>query len=62
MRYLALTILLVIVAGCASNTTLYVIEQEDIIPVKEGETLTAPKDGFFLSKFYVQECMDAEVQ
>lgn len=50
-------------SGCATNrVTLHPIEGTDILMVKAGEQLTAPKDGAFLSKVYIDEVMKAQVK
>lgn len=53
-------LLLVGFTGC-NSVRLYPIEQTDIIAVKSGGSLTAPKDGYFLSNEYVKEVMKAQV-
>ncbi len=55
-------ILLIILAGCAQPLHLHPIQTVDIIPVKKGETLEAPKDGWFLSDMYLEHVMKAKVQ
>tara|TARA_Y100000310_G_C20159221_1_gene568360 strand:+ start:277 stop:465 length:189 start_codon:yes stop_codon:yes gene_type:complete len=62
MRILIAAWMLILLAGCSSPTVFYVIEQTDIIPIRKGETMTAPKDGFFLSKMYVKDAMNARVE
>jgi hypothetical protein len=52
-------IALIVLNGCV---VLYPIETIDIISVKKGATLTAPKDGYFLSEFYIQEVVRAKVK
>lgn len=39
--------------GCA-RVTMHPIEQTDIVQVKAGDTVKAPKDGAFLSQEYIQ--------
>ena len=49
--------------GCAHRPViLHVIEKEDIVFLKKNETLTAPKDGAFLSSEYISEVMEAKVK
>ncbi len=62
MRKYVIFAILGIMAGCQSAIHLHPIETIDIVAVKKGETITAPKDGFFLSKFYVAEVMEAKVR
>ncbi len=48
-------------SGCATNrVTLHPIEGTDIVMVKAGEKVTAPKDGAFLSKVDSDEVMKAK--
>ncbi len=55
--------MLISAAGCVSpKVHVHPIQTVDIVAVKKGETITAPKDGFFLSKEYVQHVMDATVE
>lgn len=62
-KVICILILLIITSiGCTGRQiVLHPIDQTDIIAVKEGEQFTAPKDGFFLSSFYVAEVMDAKI-
>jgi len=60
MKYL-LVVFLVIVSGC-SPVVLHPIEDIDIIRVKRGGVLTAPKDGYFLSNLYFEEVLKAKVE
>ncbi len=49
--------------GCqTSSVSLYPIEQIDIVRVKQGESLVAPKDGYFLSDMYFKDVLDAKVE
>ena len=60
---LGLLALSVILSGCASTkTVLYPIQDADIVIMKEGQSYTPKKDGYFLSKLYVSEVMDAKVE
>lgn len=61
LRLLPLTLLFSI-AGCASGVTLYPITGEDIIPLEQNQTVTAPKRGFFLSDFYMEQVTKAKVR
>lgn len=50
--------------GCSSSTksdiVLQPIESEDIITVKKGQVITAPKDGYFVSTYYLNEIVQAK--
>ncbi len=49
--------------GCSPPlVVIHPIEATDIIAVKQDETFTAPKDGFFLSVEYVKTVMQAKVE
>ena len=62
MRQIALILGLCLLAGCGSPIVLHPIEQTDIIALEQGQELTAPKDGYFLSTFYLREVMAAKVR
>jgi len=49
-------------SGCSKSIILHPIEQADIMQVKQGITYEAPKDGYFLSEFYIKEVMQAKVK
>ena len=54
------------VSGCATfntvRTVLYTIQNTDIVEMKK-DTAYAPKsDGYFLSKFYMSEVLEARVE
>jgi len=53
---------LLIMIGCSAQVVLHPIEEVDIIRVEQGSVLTAPKDGYFVSDFYIEEVMKAKVQ
>lgn len=51
-----------LLAGCASSkVNLYPIEKQDIVHMAKGESYTADREGYFLSKLYVEEVMQAKV-
>ena len=60
MKIIAI-LMLIILAGCARPVYIHPIEIVDIIAIRKGEMLEAPKDGFFLSKEYVRHVMRAKV-
>lgn len=54
--------LLMMLTACSANkVVLHPIEKSDIVSVLKDETFTAPKDGWFLSDFYVEKVMKAKV-
>lgn len=64
LKLLLVLIASVTLSGCATfhqRTPIYIIDKEDIIPVELHETYVAPKQGFFVSDFYMTEVMDAKV-
>jgi hypothetical protein len=57
-----LVVLVLLCAGCMTKpVVLYPVEQIDIIRVKKGEAITAPKDGYFLSDMYFKDVLEAKV-
>jgi len=59
---LGLPLLLILLTGCAKDIVFHPIEKSDIQAVKEGEVVTAPKQGWFLSDFYLDEVLKAKVE
>lgn len=60
---LGLLLLLMSLTACAAKKiVLHPIEGTDIVPLKQGDSLTAPKQGFFLSDAYVSDVMKAKVE
>jgi len=54
--------LLVPLTSCANKVVLHPIDKMDIAVMSKGEAYTPDRDGFFLSKTYVKEVMDAKVK
>ena len=54
-------ILLILLAGCVQPLHLHPISTIDIIPLDKGQTIEAPKDGWFLSDMYLEHVMRARV-
>ena len=61
MRMTILAVSLMVLAGCAS-TSVYVLDQAELIRVKEGDNITAGLDGWFLSDQAVKRVMDAKIK
>lgn len=47
-------------SGCG-RTSVYVLSQDEFIPLKKGETFTAPYDGSYYSHRAEDRIMDAKV-
>ena len=47
---------------CAKRTVLHPIENDDFVFLSEGQDFKAPKQGAFLSDFYIAEIMKAKVE
>lgn len=47
-------------SGC-STTSVYVLDQAELVKVKAGDTVTAKFDGFLFSNQAVRRVMDAKV-
>jgi uncharacterized lipoprotein YmbA len=73
MKKFLVCLLALTLIGCASkrqySVTLYPITTQDIFTVPKGSIIKTPKeeivvqkDGRFLSDFYIDEVMDAEVK
>lgn len=48
-------------AGC-SRISVYVLDKEELVKVKAGDTLTAKYDGWLLSQKAVDRVMDAKIK
>lgn len=59
----ALPLVLILCAGCAGNRiVLYPIEGTDIEEMKALNPYTPAKDGWFVSKFYMDKIIDVKVE
>lgn len=47
--------------GCG-RTSIYVLQQEELVKVKSGDTITAKYDGWLLSQRAVNRVMNAKVE
>ena len=61
IRVLFLLASMVWVSGCAS-IVLHPISQQDIVVMSKGSAYTPDRDGFFLSKMYMEEVVKAKVR
>jgi hypothetical protein len=63
LKLVTLLVLPLLFQSCAlfkKDTVLYPISGSDFVLLKEGETLTAPKQGAFLSDLYIEQVMEAK--
>jgi len=51
-----------LLAGCASKIVFFPITGQDIVFLKQGENLTAPKQGAFLSDMYLDKVLEAQIK
>ena len=49
------------ISGCAS-TSVYVLDQAELIKVKTGDNITAKYDGWLLSQRAVDRVLDAKIK
>lgn len=56
-----LLISLIVLEGC-SRTSVYVLDQAELVKVKTGDTLTAKFDGWLLSNRAVDRVMNAKIK
>lgn len=61
MTLMCSLISMICLTGCDS-VKLYPLEGRHIVAVKEGEQVTAPADGYFLSNDYFKKILKAEVK
>ena len=60
---LLLSLLLFLGLNGCKTVTLYVIDKQDIVVVPSGTKVgevTVDRDGYFISKFYMNEVMEAK--
>jgi hypothetical protein len=64
LRIVMLVSLTVSLCGCAlsKKVVLNPIEGTDIVTLKQGETLTAPKDGAFFSSEYIEDVLEVKLE
>ena len=62
LAFFAVAVTTVLTACSLNRVVVHPIEGTDIVTMKKGESLTAPKDGLFVSDFYVEEIMKARVK
>jgi len=60
-RMIVLLILSMVLVGCA-RTSVYVLDQTELIRVKKDQTITAKYDGWLLSDRAVGRVMDAKIK
>ena len=60
-KMVLLLIFSILLAGCA-NTSVYVLDQAELVKVKSGETITAKYDGWLLSQRAVDRVLDAKIK
>lgn len=64
MRISLMALLLIFwmgLAGC-SSTSVYVLDQAELIKVKSGETVTVKYDGWLLSNRAIDRIMNAKIK
>jgi hypothetical protein len=59
---IALLIFLTVLGGCSTTKPVYVLDQEELIRVKAGETITVKFDGWVLSQRAVDRVLDAKIK
>lgn len=59
--FLLLLPALTVLTGC-SRVTLHPILKQDIVEMKKGTSYTCDRDGYFLSKLYLDEVAQAKVE
>ena len=51
----------IMLVGCSRGTSVFVLQGDEFIPLRKGETLTAPYDGSFYSQRAESRIMGAKV-
>lgn len=62
VQAVVLLISLTLLTGCARTISTYVLNQSEVIKVKNGDTLTAKYDGWLLSNRAVDRVMNAKIK
>lgn len=61
--FYVLLVISIFTTGCAAKKIiLHPIEETDIAQLDQGESIRAPKRGFFISDYYMEEVMKAKVE
>ena len=47
--------------GCANKVILHPIDKQDIFVMPKDKAYTPDRDGFFVSKFFMKEVMEAKI-
>ena len=55
-------LLLILLASCSTKTILHPIENTDIVFLQKGQSFEAPKNGYFISDFYLKEVMSSKIR
>lgn len=51
-----------LLTGCASSTSVYVLNKEEVLRVKTGQSLNSAFDGWFFSDRAVDRVMNAKIK
>jgi hypothetical protein len=63
MRVISLMVLVILtISGCATSRSVYVLDREELVKVKIGETITAKFDGYFFSNRAISRVMNTKVE
>ena len=60
-RMIALAIFSILLGGCAS-TSVYVLDQAELVRVKSGQAVTAKFDGWLLSDRAADRVLNAKIK
>ncbi len=61
IKIIALLIFLTLLAGCG-RTSVYVLNEAELVRVKKDQTITAKYDGWLLSERAVDRVMNAKIK
>ena len=62
LKLLAISLMLLTVCGGCNTTSVYVLDQQELVKVKSGDNITVKFDGWLLSQRAVSRVMNAKVE
>lgn len=60
-KLVMLAIYSILLIGCTSSKSVYVLNKEEVLSVKKGDTVTVQFDGWFFSNRAVSRVIDAKI-
>lgn len=61
LKLLVVSISLIVCSGCATTIKVHLIDKEDFMSVKKGTSITADRDGYFISQYGLDNIVKAKI-